>query len=99
MIDQIDKDGNGEIDFAEFVALMAQEMDESHVKDEILAVFRMFDKAGNGSMSREDFTRILSRLEERLTEREILEIISDVDKDGKGEIAFEEFFRVMLPEA
>ena len=98
MIDQIDQDGNGEIDFAEFVALMAEEMQESLNKEEILVVFKRLDKEGVGSISHADFKRILSRLGEKLTDVEMNEIISEIDNDQDGRIEFEEFFRVMMPD-
>lgn len=51
MINDIDTDGNGTVDFAEFLTLMARKMKDINSVDETLAAFRVFDKDGNGFIS------------------------------------------------
>jgi hypothetical protein len=48
MINQVDKDGNGQIDFVEFLEVIAQETMEAHSTEEIMSVFREIDKKGLG---------------------------------------------------
>ena len=45
MINEIDADGNGQVDFPEFLALMARSMTAADGEDEIKEAFRVFDKA------------------------------------------------------
>ena len=44
----IDQDGDGDINFNEFVWLMTRDFNDSDIEDEIREAFRMFDKEGNG---------------------------------------------------
>jgi centrin-1 len=43
MIADIDKDGNGTIDFEEFLQMMTAKMGERDSREEILKAFRLFD--------------------------------------------------------
>ena len=44
----IAKKGNGNIDFPEFLTMMARKMKDSDSDEEIREAFRVFDKDGNG---------------------------------------------------
>lgn len=41
---QVDADGNGTIDFPEFLTLMARKMKDTDSEEEILEAFKVFDK-------------------------------------------------------
>ena len=43
MIKEIDTDGNGEIDFDEFLAMMSKKLQESDLEEDIREAFRVFD--------------------------------------------------------
>ena len=51
IIEEIDEDKSGTIDFKEFLALMARKMEDSDVEDDLLEAFRVFDRDGNGRIS------------------------------------------------
>ncbi len=99
MINQVDKDGNGQIDFVEFLEVIAQEALESRPAEEILAVFRGIDQKGLGYISSDDLRQILNHLDEPLSQEEVDEIISEIDKKGEGKIHFDDFFAVMMPDS
>ncbi|XP_020916584.1 calmodulin-like, partial [Exaiptasia diaphana] len=44
MINEVDIDGNGLIDFPEFLHMMARKIKESDTEEEIREAFRVFDK-------------------------------------------------------
>ena len=44
MIDSVDEDQNGIIDFSEFLALMSSSMKEPEKKDEYAEAFKVFDR-------------------------------------------------------
>lgn len=51
MISEIDTDGNGTIEFAEFLNLMANKMKETDAEEELKEAFKVFDKDQNGYIS------------------------------------------------
>jgi Ca2+-binding EF-hand superfamily protein len=97
MIRQVDRDGDGEIDFSEFIEVIAQETKEKHSKDEILSVFRAIDEQGHGYITSDELRQIMNHLGEYLPEEEIEDIISELDTNKDGKIDFDEFCKVMMP--
>ncbi|CAL8267155.1 unnamed protein product [Boreogadus saida] len=51
MINEVDTDGNGTIDFPEFLTMMARKMKDTDSEEEIREAFRVFDKSGSGKRS------------------------------------------------
>ena len=47
MINEVDQDGSGSIDFPEFLTLMSRKMHDTDTEEEIKEAFRVFDKDGN----------------------------------------------------
>ncbi len=43
MVNEVDKDGTGSIDFPEFLAMMAMKINEQNAEDEIREAFKVFD--------------------------------------------------------
>ena len=51
MVGEVDADGNGTIDFPEFLTMMARKMKDTDTEEEIIEAFKVFDKDGNGFIS------------------------------------------------
>jgi len=51
LVNDVDSDQDGSIDFPEFLAMMSKQMKETDVEAEIEAAFKMFDKNGDGFIS------------------------------------------------
>jgi calmodulin len=51
MIREVDADGNGTIDFSEFLNLMARKMKDTDSDEELKEAFKVFDKDQNGFIS------------------------------------------------
>ncbi|CAH2080665.1 unnamed protein product, partial [Thlaspi arvense] len=51
MINEVDIDGNGTIEFGEFLHLMSTKMKESEVEEELKEAFKVFDKDQDGFIS------------------------------------------------
>uniref|UniRef100_A0A674BB74 Calmodulin n=1 Tax=Salmo trutta TaxID=8032 RepID=A0A674BB74_SALTR len=47
MINEVDADGNGTIDFPEFLTMMARKMKDTDSEEEIREAFRVFDKVSS----------------------------------------------------
>lgn len=95
MIAEIDTDGNGIIDFPEFLAMMAKKVKNNRQEDEILDTFRMLDEDETGEIPVEKMKQVMANLDSKLTEEEIDEMIAEVDADGNGTVDFEEFSKMM----
>lgn len=48
---QVDADGNGKIDFPEFLTMMGRKIRDTDSEEEIKEAFKVFDKDGNGFIS------------------------------------------------
>jgi len=96
MINEVDADGNGTIDFPEFLMLMQRKMKETDQEEELREAFKVFDRDGNGFISAPELRHVMTNLGEKLTEEEVEEMIREADVDGDGQVNYEEFVRMML---
>ncbi|CAL8291639.1 unnamed protein product [Gadus morhua 'NCC'] len=95
MINEVDADGNGTIDFPEFLTMMARKMKDTDSEEEIREAFRVFDKDGNGYISAAELRHVMTNLGEKLTDEEVDEMIREADIDGDGQVNYEEFVQMM----
>ena len=84
LLDEVDVDGNGEIDFEEFVALMGKRQKQIDLEAEIVNAFKVFDKEENDLISITDLRHILSNLNEFMSEDEIDDMLFEADSDYDG---------------
>ncbi|XP_076915222.1 calmodulin-7-like [Bidens hawaiensis] len=96
MINEVDADGNGTIDFPEFLNLMARKMKDTDSEEELKEAFRVFDKDQNGFISAAELRHVMTNLGEKLTDEEVDEMIREADVDGDGQINYEEFVKIMM---
>jgi len=105
IMEKVDRDRSGTIDFEEFVFLMSsRKMDSPGVENpnisdedaELWEAFRVFDKDGSGNISFEELKLVMTNLGERLTNEELTLMIKEADLDGDNEISFEEFKKMIL---
>merc|ERR1719498_883242 len=95
MIADIDKDGNGSIDFEEFLDMMTAKMSDKDTKEDIQKVFNLFDDDQTGRITLRNLKRVAKELGETMSDAELLEMIERADTDHDGEICFEEFYAIM----
>ena len=96
MINEVDIDGNGAIDFDEFVQLMNRRCKETDAEEEVINAFKVLDKEGGGMISSSELRHLMTTLGDKLTEDEVDEMIREADFDGNGVINYEEFVRMMM---
>ncbi|KAG6501683.1 hypothetical protein ZIOFF_041566 [Zingiber officinale] len=96
MINEVDADGNGTIDFPEFLNLMARKLKDTDSEEELKEAFRVFDKDQNGFISAAELRHVMTNLGEKLTDEEVDEMIREADVDGDGQINYEEFVKIMM---
>jgi len=95
MIEEADTDGNGTIEFPEFVVMMAKQARESDAGDEIREAFTMFDKNGDGYISYYEFRDVVAALGGDLSDKQVEDMVREADTDGDGQISFDEFVKMM----
>jgi calcium-dependent protein kinase len=93
MFKTIDLDGNGTIDYTEFVMATVNEA-KIMTTDRLEMAFKQFDADGNGSLSPDEIKDYLY-FKETIHSEEIDKIIEDADENGDGEIQFPEFCAMM----
>ena len=96
MVREIDADGNGEIDFPEFLTMMLRKMNEGNPEKELMDVFMVFDKDGSGTISAEELRSAMRVIGEKLTYDEIEDAIKLADTGGDGEVDYDEFIQFVL---
>ena len=95
MISDIDNDGNGSIEFGEFLEMMTGKMGEKDTREDIEKVFKLFDDDNTGKISLRNLRRVAQELGENIDEEELQDMINQADRDGDGEINIDEFYRIM----
>merc|ERR1712198_421626 len=100
ILEEIDEDGSGEIEFAEFCQLCAkflvEDPDIETLKRELKAAFRIYDKNGEGFITTETLRGLIGELLAPLTDEELEGIIDELDEDGSGSMDFDEFCEMMM---
>ena len=90
----MDLNGNGVIDYTEFIAGCLQSYD--YVKESNLKhAFAYFDKDNSGTISKEELKECLSSDELLIEDEDIEKIIAEVDLDKDGQIDYKEFIQMM----
>merc|ERR1712028_309220 len=70
MISDIDNDGNGSIEFQEFLEMMTGEMGEKDTREDIEKVFKLFDDDNTNKISFRNLARVAEELGENIDEEE-----------------------------
>ncbi|GCA64273.1 hypothetical protein KIPB_013786 [Kipferlia bialata] len=96
MINEVDADGNGTIEFIEFVNLMLRKSKNVDSEEELREAFRVFDRDGDGFISAAELRHVMTHIGERLDEDEVDEMIREADIDRDGSINYVEFVKLML---
>ena len=81
MINEVDVNGNGTIDFSEFLNLMSRKMKDVDSEEELKEAFRVFDKDQTGFISAQELRHVMTNLGEKLSDEEVDEMIRQVDVD------------------
>uniref|UniRef100_A0A3Q7IWR4 EF-hand domain-containing protein n=2 Tax=Solanum lycopersicum TaxID=4081 RepID=A0A3Q7IWR4_SOLLC len=100
MIQNIDVNGDGYVDFDEFSALFKMIfMDDDEDEDEDMQeAFNVFDQNGDGFITVDELKSVLGSLglKQGGNVEDCKKMINNVDVDGDGRIDFMEFKRMMM---
>merc|ERR1712083_734748 len=95
MINEVDLDQNGTINFEEFLGMMAAKMKNTDSDEELREAFKVFDEDGNGYINLSELRQVMTNLGEKLSEEEVEMMIKEADIDGDGLVNYEEFISMM----
>ncbi|GKU95800.1 hypothetical protein SLEP1_g9117 [Rubroshorea leprosula] len=94
LIQKVDTNNNGLVEFSEFIALVAPELlpeKSPYSEEQLKQLFRMFDRDGNGFITAAELAHSMAKLGHALTAEELTGMIKEADTDGDGMISFQEF--------
>ncbi|XP_020614528.1 calmodulin-like [Orbicella faveolata] len=95
MMNQIDSDGNGAIDFPEFLALMTKNLEDCDPEDILQESFKVFDRDGSGFIGVSELDRVFKLLGQEFKDYEIEAMIKAADADGDGLVGYDDFMKMM----
>ena len=96
MIREVDADGNGSLDFSEFLTLMASKLRYNDTEEELLEAFKIFDRDGDQLIRKAEIKHVFEILGEKMTDEAIDDMIELADNDGDGlSLNFTEFCNMM----
>ena len=96
MLADIDKNGNANIDFDEFIEMMTAKMSDKDTPEDLRKVFDLF--IGDDTADKIELRhlkRVAKELGENMTDDELNEMIVRADTDKDGKVSFEEFYAIM----
>lgn len=97
LLDNMDANGNGLIEFDELVEAILPDMNEEVLinQDQLMEVFRSFDRDGNGYITAAELAGQMSKMGHPLSYRELSEMMREADTNGDGVISFNEFASIL----
>ena len=96
LIREVDLNGDGTIDFKEFLCLMVKKMDDSDIDQELQDAFKFFDGDKDGYITSLELRNAMNNLGDEYTPEEAEEMIKEGDLDNDGKISFDEFMKIVL---
>ncbi|OJJ59963.1 hypothetical protein ASPSYDRAFT_44365 [Aspergillus sydowii CBS 593.65] len=95
MVDELDLDRTGTIDFDEFLVMMSRKVKDSDPEAELRGAFEVFDQDKNGTISADELRKVLTSIGDDVTDADVDEMLKLADVNGDGSIDYQEFVRLM----
>jgi calmodulin len=96
LVMEVDVDGNGTIDFPEFLDMMKKKAHEVDEEADLREAFKIFDRDRDGYIDMKELKRVTNMLGTMLTKDEVDEFMAEADKDGNGKLDYDEFVKMLL---
>lgn len=84
MFERIDLDGNGTLDYTEFITAAISEQNLI-TENRLMMAFEMFDKDGSGALSHDEIKDVIC-FDSFINAQEIDKLIAEFDENNDGEI-------------
>jgi calmodulin len=90
---KLDEDGDGEINFEEFISFIQRTYVEVDDSDSIIQAFKTFDKNNTGFIDLKEFKYILSALGMKLNDETVKLIFEESSLKEKGKLNYYDFVK------
>ena len=95
MVNEVDLNSDGHIDFPEFLTMMARKMKDTDSEAEIAEAFKVFDRNGDGKISVAELKHVLTSIGEKLSDADVDLMMKEADVNNDGEIDIQEFAQLL----
>ncbi|KAF5443496.1 hypothetical protein F2P56_036047 [Juglans regia] len=101
LLANMDVNANGTIEFDELLRAILPDMSKQVLinQEQLLEVFRSFDRDGNGYITAAELAGSMARMGHPLTYHELSQMMREADTNGDGVISFNEFSTIMANSA
>ena len=90
-----DNDNPTDVSMKDFISLVNTRMKNVESEEELVEMFKIFDKKGTGKVSSGDIRSVLDDIDEPISQQELEELMLNCDKDKDGFLDFSEFKEMM----
>ncbi|WAR19340.1 CALM-like protein [Mya arenaria] len=97
VLKEVDTDGDGAINFAEFLNFIAREQlaEGPEEQSELQQMFAMFDRNRDGRITHAEMKRALAETGQNVPDSEIESMIREADDNCDGKVSYKEFVATM----
>eukprot|EP00088_Acartia_fossae_P014184 TRINITY_DN17566_c0_g1_i1.p1 TRINITY_DN17566_c0_g1~~TRINITY_DN17566_c0_g1_i1.p1 ORF type:complete len:156 (-),score=46.75 TRINITY_DN17566_c0_g1_i1:123-590(-) len=96
LVMEVDLNGDGTIDFPEFLEMMKQKSSEADQEADLKEAFKIFDRDKDGFIDMKELKKVANMLGATLSKEEVDEFMKEADIDGNGKLDYDEFVKMML---
>ncbi|RLN97904.1 hypothetical protein BBJ28_00011596, partial [Nothophytophthora sp. Chile5] len=110
LIQEVDTDGNGEVDFDEFLQLLRKQQRKNRYSaslalallfgprelNKLKQQFMALDLDGSGAIDEHELQKLVEKLGRHASEFDLPAMLREVDADGSGSIGFNEFLQIVV---
>ena len=98
IVEEIDEDGNLEIDLEEFVTLIRKRIEDPEIKEYSYKAFELFSETKDGHLTLKEMEGIIKFYKKKVTKNELNEMMSILPWQEDGTLNYEQFLDVFLSE-
>ena len=91
LLNELDINEKGQINCKTYIDIISKLNRKNDTDDEIIEVFKIFDKDNSGLISTKKIMDVFLKIDENIKEEEVLQMIKECDIDQDGYLNFEEF--------
>ena len=93
---EFDINGDGTIDFEEFMEMMKKQAKDLDNSVELKEAFKIFDRDGDGFVDAKELMHVVTLYGDKLSQEEAEELLREADQNGDGKLDYNEFVRMMI---